>query len=153
MQKIRTSDEIDEPRRRFLAIAAGTIAALELGIETANAQMPRQLPAIKPGAHTSFSSLKQIDAGVLNVGYAEAGPSDGPAVLLLHGWPYDIHSYVDVAPMLASAGYRSVVPYLRGYGSTRFLSGEPVRNGQQSALAVDIIDLMDALKIEKAILA
>src|SRR3954447_2667595 len=78
MQKIRTSDEIDEPRRRFLAIAAGTIAALELGIETANAQMPRQLPAIKPGAHTSFSSLKQIDAGVLNMGYAEAGPSDGP---------------------------------------------------------------------------
>jgi pimeloyl-ACP methyl ester carboxylesterase len=153
MQKIRTSDEIDEPRRRFLAIAAGTIAALELGIETANAQTPRQLPAIKPGTHTSFGSLKQIDAGVLNVGYAEAGPADGPTVLLLHGWPYDIHSYVDVAPLLASAGYRSVVPYLRGYGATRFLSGETVRNGQQSALAVDIIALMDALKIEKAVLA
>jgi pimeloyl-ACP methyl ester carboxylesterase len=153
MQKIRTSDEIDEPRRRFLATAAGTIAALELGIETANAQTPRQLPAIKPGTHTSFGSLKQIDAGVLNVGYAEAGPADGPAVLLLHGWPYDIHSYVDVAPLLASAGYRSVVPYLRGYGATRFLSGETVRNGQQSALAVDIIALMDALKIEKAVLA
>jgi pimeloyl-ACP methyl ester carboxylesterase len=153
MQKIRTSDEIVEPRRRFLATAAGTIAALELGIETANAQTPRQLPAIKPGTHTSFGSLNQIDAGVLNVGYAEAGPADGPAVLLLHGWPYDIHSYVDVAPLLASAGYRSVVPYLRGYGATRFLSGETVRNGQQSALAVDIIALMDALKIEKAVLA
>jgi pimeloyl-ACP methyl ester carboxylesterase len=153
MQKIRTSDEIDEPRRRFLATAAGTIAALELGIETANAQTPRQLPAIKPGTHTSFGSLKQIDAGVLNVGYAEAGPADGPAVLLLHGWPYDIHSYVDVAPLLASAGYRVIVPYLRGYGTTRFLSGETVRNGQQSALAVDIVALMDALKIEKAVLA
>jgi len=85
MQKIRTSDEIDEPRRRFLATAAGTIAALELGIETANAQTPRQLPAIKPGTHTSFGSLKQIDAGVLKVGYAEAGPADGPPVFLLHG--------------------------------------------------------------------
>jgi pimeloyl-ACP methyl ester carboxylesterase len=101
----------------------------------------------------SFDSLKQIDAGVLNVGYAEAGPTDGPAVILLHGWPYDIHSYVDVAPLLAEAGYRVIVPYLRGYGTTRFLSSETLRNGQQSVLAVDIIALMDALKIEKAILA
>jgi pimeloyl-ACP methyl ester carboxylesterase len=101
----------------------------------------------------SFGSLKQIDAGVLNVGYAEAGPTDGPAVLLLHGWPYDIHSYVDVAPLLAEAGYRAIVPYLRGYGSTRFLSSETLRNGQQSVLALDIIALMDALEIEKAILA
>ena len=107
-------------------------------------------PAIKPGTQTSFGSLKQIDAGVLNVGYAEAGPADGPAVLLLHGWPYDIHSYVDVAPLLASAGYRVIVPYLRGYGTTRFLSSDTVRNGQPSALAVDVIALMDALKIEKA---
>src|SRR5438105_10219991 len=107
---------------------------------------------IKPGTNTSFGSLKQIDACVLNVGYAEAGPSDGRAVLLLHGWPYDIHSYVDVAPLLAKAGYRVIVPYLRGSGTTRFLSSETFRNGQQSVVALDIIALMDALKIEKAIL-
>ena len=111
------------------------------------------LPRIKPGTNTSFGALKQIDAGVLNVGYAEAGPADGPAVILLHGWPYDIHSFVDVAPLLASAGYRVIVPYLRGYGTTRFLSTETFRNGQPSAIAVDIIALMDALKIEKATLA
>ena len=101
----------------------------------------------------SFGSLKQIDAGVLNVGYAEAGPTDGPAVILLHGWPYDIHSYVDIAPLLAAEGYRAIVPYLRGYGTTRFLSSETLRNGQQSVLAIDITALMDALGIEKAILA
>jgi pimeloyl-ACP methyl ester carboxylesterase len=101
----------------------------------------------------SFGSPKQIDAGVLNVGYAEAGPTDGPAVILLHGWPYDIHSYVDAAPLLAEAGYRAIVPYLRGYGTTRFLSSETFRNGQQSVLALDTIALMDALKVEKAILA
>lgn len=97
------------------------------------------------GQNTSFASLKQIDAGLLNVGYAEAGPADGPAVILLHGWPYDIHSYVDVAPWLGAAGYRVIVPYLRGYGTTRFLSGETVRNGQPSVVAVDIVALMDAL--------
>jgi len=106
-----------------------------------------------PGANTSFAAPKQIDAGVLNVGYVEAGPSDGPAVVLLHGWPYDIHSFVEVAPLLAAAGYRVVVPYLRGYGTTRFLSGETLRNGQQSVLALDSIALMDALRIETAILA
>ncbi len=89
----------------------------------------------------------------MNVGYAEAGPANGPVVFLLHGWPYDIHTYVDVAPLLASAGYRVIVPYLRGYGTTRFLSSDTVRNGQQSAIAVDIIALMDALKIDKAIMA
>ncbi|HEX6557121.1 MAG TPA: alpha/beta hydrolase [Ktedonobacteraceae bacterium] len=104
------------------------------------------------GTSTSFSALKQIDAGVLNVGYAEAGKSDGPAVVLLHGWPYDIHSFVDVAPRLSQAGYRVIVPYLRGYGSTRFLSSITPRNGQQSVVAVDIIALMDALKIGRAIL-
>jgi pimeloyl-ACP methyl ester carboxylesterase len=111
------------------------------------------LPAIKPGTNTSFAALKQIDAGVLDVGYAEAGPADGPAVVLLHGWLYDIHSYVDVAPLLASAGYRVIVPYLRGYGSTRFLSGGTFRNRQQAVVAVDIIALMDALKIKKPIIA
>jgi pimeloyl-ACP methyl ester carboxylesterase len=111
------------------------------------------IPPIETGANTSFASLKQIDAGVLNIGYAEAGPADGPVVVLLHGWPYDIHSYVDVAPFLASVGYRVIVPYLRGYGSTRFLASDTVRNGQQSALALDIIELMDALAIGQATLA
>jgi pimeloyl-ACP methyl ester carboxylesterase len=106
-----------------------------------------------PGTNTSFASLKQINAGVLSVGYAEAGPATGPVVLLLHGWPYDIYSYVDVAPLLAQAGYRVIVPYLRGYGATRFLSDDTVRNGQQAALAVDAIALLDALQIERAIIA
>jgi len=97
--------------------------------------------------------MKQIDAGVLNVGYAEAGPANGAPVILLHGWPYDIHAFVDVAPLLAGAGYRVIVPHLRGYGTTRFRSSDAVRNGQPAALAVDVIDLMDALKIRKATLA
>ena len=147
------SEEIKHDRRRFLRHAVTTLAAAELVmIGSANAQTSK-VPTIKPGTHTSFGSLKQINAGVLNVGYAEAGSIDGPAVILLHGWPYDIHSYVDVAPLLASAGHRVIVPYLRGYGTTRFLSSETFRNGQQSALAVDVVDLMDALKIKKAILA
>ena len=106
-----------------------------------------------PATTASFGPLKQVDAGVLEVGYAEAGPAGGPAVLLLHGWPYDIHSYVEVTPLLAAAGYRVVVPHLRGYGTTRFRSGETFRNGQQSALAVDAVALMDALEIEQAIIA
>jgi pimeloyl-ACP methyl ester carboxylesterase len=106
-----------------------------------------------PGTSTSFGPLKQVDAGVLNVGYAEAGPTDGPAVVLLHGWPYDILSYVEVVPLLAAAGYRAIVPYLRGFGTTRFLSDATFRNGEQAALAVDVIALMDALAIERAILA
>jgi len=152
------SEEINLDRRRFFGAAAMTIAATQFGmIGSATAQTsktnPAIVPRIKPGTHTSFDSLKQIDAGVLNVGYAEAGPTDGPAVILLHGWPYDIHSFVDVAPLLAKAGYRAIVPYLRGYGTTRFLSSETFRNGQPSALAVDIIAFMDALKIQKAIIA
>jgi len=103
--------------------------------------------------NTSFAPLKQIDAGLLNIAYAEAGPADGPPVILLHGWPYDIYSFVDVTPLLASSGYRVIVPYLRGYGATRFLSSDTMRNGQPSAVAVDIIALMDALKIQKAVLA
>ena len=153
MEPIKTSEEVDHRRRRFFGTAAMTIAAAQLGMiggAAAQSGPAKTLPAIKPGTNTSFASLKQIDAGVLNVGYAEAGPADGPAVILLHGWPYDIYSYVDVAPLLASAGYRVIVPYLRGYGTTRFLSSETLRNGQPSAVAVDIIALMDALKIEKA---
>ena len=102
---------------------------------------------------TSFGALKQIEAGLLNVGYAEAGPADGQAVLLLHGWPYDIHTYVDVAPLLAAQGYRVIVPYLRGYGTTRFLRDDTVRNGQQSVVAVDAVALLDALDIQQAVLA
>ncbi len=152
------SEEINYDRRRFLGTAAMTIAAAQLSVSgSADAQASKAKPAgattIKQGTNTSFEPLKQIDAGLLNVGYAEAGPADGPAVILLHGWPYDIHSYVDVAPLLASAGYRVIVPYLRGYGTTRFLSSETFRNGQPSAVAVDIIAFMDALKIQKATIA
>src|SRR5258707_6940595 len=158
MKTGKTSGEIDLQRRRFFGTAAISIAAAQLILgDSAHAQpgkpKPGELPNIKPGTNTSFGPLKQVDAGVLNVGYAEAGPANGPAVILLHGWPYDIHSYVDVAPLLASAGYRVIVPYLRGYGTTRFLSGETVRSGQPSAVAADIVALMDALKIEKATLA
>ena len=152
------SEDINHDRRRFLSTASMTIAAAHLGMMgSANAQSsktkPADLPTVKPGTNTSFGPLKQIDAGLLNVGYAEAGPTTGPAVILLHGWPYDIHSYVDVAPLLAKAGYHVIVPYLRGYGTTRFLSSETFRNGQPSVVAIDIIALMDAIKIQQAILA
>jgi pimeloyl-ACP methyl ester carboxylesterase len=145
-------------RRGFLGTSAAgavTIAAAQLAtVGSADAQPGKaNLPKIRPGSNTSFAASKQIDAGVLNVGYAEAGPANGRTVILLHGWPYDIHCYVDVAPLLASAGYHVIVPYLRGYGATRFLSSETVRNGQPSAIAVDMIALMDAFKVEKAIIA
>jgi pimeloyl-ACP methyl ester carboxylesterase len=139
-------------RRRLLGAAVMAVAAAELGvIESARAQTSVAKQA-QPDADPSFGSLKQIDAGALSVGYAEAGPANGPPVLLLHGWPYDIYSFVEVAPLLASAGYRAIVPFLRGYGTTRFLSSETPRNGQQAVVAVDAIALMDALKIEKAVL-
>ena len=152
------SEPINHDRRRFFGTAAMTLAVAQYVVSgSAEAQSgkakPAELPRIKPGTNTSFATLKQIDAGVLNVGYAEAGPAAGPPVILLHGWPYDIHAFVDVAPLLASAGYRVIVPYVRGYGTTRFLSSETVRNGQPSAIAVDTIALMDALKIERATLA
>jgi pimeloyl-ACP methyl ester carboxylesterase len=149
------NEEISYPRRRFFGTAAVALAVAQIGmIRGANAQPGKTIPEDRPeaGANTSFASLKQIDTGVLSTGYAEAGPADGPPVILLHGWPYDIHSYVDVAPLLASAGYRVIVPYVRGCGTTRFLSSTTFRNGQQAAVAVDTIALMDALKIEKAIL-
>lgn len=140
----------------MMSSAAMALAAVPLG-SLSSAEPRPSTPgsnfAGSPEKHTSFAALKQINAGVLNVGYAEAGPADGPAVMLLHGWPYDIYSFVDVAPLLASAGYRVIVPYLRGYGPTRFLSEMTMRNGQQSVLAVDMIALMDALKIPKAIVA
>src|SRR5438876_3351780 len=147
------SEPINHDRRRFLGTVVLTVAAAELAMLGSADAQPGKINPIKPGTNTSFASLKQIDAGVLNVGYVEAGPANGPPVMLLHGWPYDIYSYVDVAPLLASAGYRVYVPYLRGYGSTRFLSSEAFRSGQPSAVAVDIIAFMDALKIEKATIA
>jgi pimeloyl-ACP methyl ester carboxylesterase len=152
------SDEINHFRRRFCGATALTLAAGPLGLfDAARGSIPEAAGSSSSGAQTgtrtSFAALKQIDAGALSVGYAEDGPADGPAVILLHGWPYDIHTYVDVAPLLAAKGYRVIVPYLRGYGSTRFLSTSAVRNGQQAVIAVDVIALMDALKIDKAIVA
>jgi pimeloyl-ACP methyl ester carboxylesterase len=149
---------LTENRRRFLSTAAMTFVATQVAVigsakAQSNTQKSAVLPTVKRGTNASFASLKQTNAGLLNVGYAEAGPADGPAVVLLHGWPYDIYSYVDVAPLLASAGYRVIVPYLRGYGTTHFISSHTARNGQQSVVAVDVIALMDALQIKQAILA
>jgi pimeloyl-ACP methyl ester carboxylesterase len=141
-RELLMSEEINRRRRRFLEIAALTVAAAQFALENP--------AAAQTAGQTTLDTLK---TGLLNVGYAEAGPADGKPVILLHGWPYDIYSFVDVAPMLASAGYRVVVPYLRGYGSTRFISDATFRNGQPSAIAVDIIELMNALKIDEATLA
>jgi pimeloyl-ACP methyl ester carboxylesterase len=151
------SQHSNPERRRFLGIAVLALAAAPLVM---NGRLFAQSGAaksgagpIKPGTHTSFAALKQVEAGVLNVGYAEAGPAEGPVVILLHGWPYDIYAFVDVVPVLASAGFRVIAPYLRGYGTTRFLSVDTPRNGQQAALAADVIALMDALKIDKTVVA
>ncbi|GLK72386.1 alpha/beta hydrolase [Ancylobacter dichloromethanicus] len=153
------TNDIDRQRRGLLGITALGLAALPFGaIPVAAAQSSAGEPSSPPraasarGAHTTFSALKHIDAGELKVAYAEEGPADGPPVLLLHGWPYDIHAYVDVAPILAAAGYRVLIPYLRGYGGTHFLAESTPRNGQQAALAVDAIAFLDALKIDKALL-
>lgn len=150
-------ERIDHRRRHLLGGAAMIAAAPLVIAVSANAQSGATDAAaattINPGTNTSFGSLKHIAAGVLNVGYAEAGPIDGPPVILLHGWPYDIHTYIDVAPLLAERGCRVIVPYLRGFGTTRFLSQGAPRNAQQSALGADVIALMDALGIEKATIA
>ncbi|GAA2475102.1 alpha/beta hydrolase [Streptomyces longisporus] len=141
-------------RRTFntaMGLGTGAAAASLAGLQGVSSAAPDL--ATTAGAHTSFPSLKQVKAGLLEVGYAELGPAHGPVVMCLHGWPYDIHSYVDVAPLLAAEGYRVIVPYLRGHGTTRFLSPRTFRNGQQSAIALDIIALMDALKIHKAVIA
>jgi pimeloyl-ACP methyl ester carboxylesterase len=151
------SQPTNPDRRRFLGTAAVTLAGAPFALSgTLFAQSGDAKPgsgAVRPGAHTSFAALKQIEAGVLDVGYAEAGPADGPVVILLHGWPYDIYAFVDVVPVLAQAGFRVIAPWLRGYGTTRFLANDTPRNGQQAALATDVIALMDALKIDKAVVA
>lgn len=151
MQRINAPEKIDHRRRYLLGCAAITISGVQLGL---GAPAAIAATAVVPEtSNGSFGPLKQIDAGALNAGYVEQGPADGAPVILLHGWPYDIHSFVDVAPLLASAGLRVIVPYLRGYGTTRLLSPDALRNGQPSALAVDTVDLMDALKIDRAVLA
>jgi pimeloyl-ACP methyl ester carboxylesterase len=152
------SSETNYDRRRFLSTAGMAIAAGELGMFSfvdiqSVGQHSAGAPSVNTQTSSPFGTLKQIDAGVLNVGYSESGPANGRPVILLHGWPYDIYSYVDVAPLLAAKGYRVIVPYLRGYGTTRFLSADTFRNGEQAALAVDVIALMDALRIEKAVVA
>ena len=137
-------------RRLFLGGAAvGLAAAAEFALASAARAEPAPAPAGRPLA--TFGALRQVDAGLLNVGYAELGPADGRVAILLHGWPYDIHSFADVAPRLAAAGYRVIVPHLRGHGTTRFLSASTLRNGQQAAVALDIIALMDALQIRTAV--
>jgi pimeloyl-ACP methyl ester carboxylesterase len=171
----KPGDEINQHRRRLLgaatmgvaaaadllpsqlsaAAAALTFTAAELGVVgAARAETkPAQLAPTNAGAKTSFAPLKQVDAGVLSIGYAEAGPANGSPVILLHGWPYDIHDYIDVAPLLAAQGYRVIIPHLRGHGSTRFLDPATPRAGQQAAIGVDVVALMDALNIPAAVLA
>lgn len=151
MNSTRTSEIVDHRRRRVIGAAAMTIVAAELGLNrSAQADSGETDKATASATQAAFGALKQIDAGVLSVGYTELGPTGGPPVILLHGWPYDIHTYADVAPLLAAKGHRVIVPHLRGYGTTRFLSDKTMRNGQQSAIAADIVALMDALGIEKA---
>jgi len=149
--------QLNNGRRQFLEAAAMALATGPLFmVSAASAQPGKPNPPAATGislnGNPSFDTIKQINAGVLNIGYAEAGPTNGPVVLLLHGWPYDIYSFADVAPLLTAKGYRVIIPYLRGFGTTRFLSDKTFRNGQPSAIALDIISLMDALKIDKAII-
>jgi pimeloyl-ACP methyl ester carboxylesterase len=139
-------------RRQFSLMAGVAAAGTALAGCTSRSAPTASVPTTAASAHTAFRSYRQVDAGLLNVGYAEDGPADGPPVILLHGWPYDIHSYVDVAPLLAARGFRVIVPFLRGFGSTTFLSDATVRNGQQAAVAQDVIALMDALDIPKAVI-
>jgi pimeloyl-ACP methyl ester carboxylesterase len=155
MDEINMRETIDHDRRCFFGAAAVTFAAAELGLIGATRAETNPSPpsVIKPGTNTSFGPLKQVDAGVLNVGYAELGPPNGSPVFLLHGWPYDIHDYIEVAPILAAQGYRVIVPHLRGHGSTRFLDTATPRSGQQAAIGVDVVALMDALKVPTAVLA
>jgi len=148
------SDQTLQSRRRFVGTAAITLAAGHQGLPSvASARPASGARGVAQAAARSFAPLKQIRAGLLDVAYAEDGPADGPVALLLHGWPYDIHTYVEVAPLLAAKGYRVIVPHLRGYGSTRFLSDSTPRNGQQAVFALDAIALLDALAIDKAVVA
>lgn len=155
MDKIVIREKVDQRRRLLMGATAVAATAIEFfgtaraaGIAGATTNANASVP---DGTPKSFGTIKQVNAGLLNVGFAENGPVDGPVVILLHGWPYDIHTYLDVAPILGSKGFRVIIPYLRGYGTTQFLSGETPRNGQQAVVALDVIALMDALKIGTAI--
>jgi len=156
--KSDVDNAIDPGRRRFLTTTAIAVAGAHLAgmrvapMQSAVAPVPSDAAAVRSSAASAFT-LHQINAGLLNVGYVDEGRRDAPAVVLLHGWPYDIHSFVDVTPRLVSAGYRVIVPYLRGYGTTRFLSNGTFRNGQPSAVAMDAVELMNALNIERATIA
>ena len=158
MEEVGIPVSVDQHRRRLFGAGALTLAATRLGMTRSAAAQSGNTktvppPTVAPGTNSTFGPLKRLGAGVLNVGYADVGPADGRPAILLHGWPYDIHSFVDAAPMLASAGYRVIVPYLRGYGATRFLSDATPRNGQPSAVAVDVIALMDALAVHAAVVS
>lgn len=151
------TNPIDPQRRRLLATTSTLAAASLLNLAASGSALAKAAPSSSStpvaGSATPFSDIRQIRAGTLDVGYVDVGPANGPVAVLLHGWPYDIHAFADVAPRLTAAGYRVIIPYLRGYGSTRFLSSDTPRNGQQAAIAADIIALMDALKIERAVIA
>lgn len=151
------TNPIDPQRRRLLATTSTLAAASLLNLAASGSALAKATPSSSNttggGGATPFSDIRQIRAGTLDVGYVDVGPANGPVAVLLHGWPYDIHAFADVAPRLTAAGYRVIIPHLRGYGSTRFLSADTPRNGQQAAIAVDIIALMDALKIERAVIA
>lgn len=151
------TNPIDPQRRRLLATTSTLAAASLLNLAASGSALAKATlsssNATGGGGATRFSDIRQIRAGTLDVGYVDVGPANGPVAVLLHGWPYDIHAFADVAPRLTAAGYRVIIPHLRGYGSTRFLSADTPRNGQQAAIAVDIIALMDALKIERAVIA
>ena len=146
----RNNDPVVVDRRQFLRVAAAGLTMASLGRQSVAVTTTA---SSQPGTPSRLGRLKQVDAGDLNVGYAETGPDNGPVAILLHGWPYDIHSFVEVAPVLAGAGFRVIVPYLRGFGTTCFRSSATIRNAQQSVLAHDVIELMDALRINQAILA
>jgi len=147
-------ERMNRSRREFLGLSAAALASTGLVAENGGTHAATADSVSMSGSNIelAFDQMKRIDAGVLNIGYAEVGPSSGSPVILLHGWPYDIHCYADVAPILASKGYRVIIPYLRGYGTTRFISNETPRNGQPSAIAQDIVSFMDALKISKAVI-
>jgi pimeloyl-ACP methyl ester carboxylesterase len=148
------SDPMPFDRRHLFEIALTALAVPDALVNASNRPRPRPAPNNgQAESDTTLGRLKQVAAGVLNVGYAEAGPADGSPVILLHGWPYDIHSFIDVVPLLVARGRRVIVPYLRGYGTTNFLSSDMLRNAQPSALALDVIALMDALGIQKAVVA
>ena len=155
MKMTQSNNKTNARRRRFVSTSVLAFALTQLGaLGMANAQAADAAPAapaVKADTHAAFGALKHVKAGLLDVAYAEVGPADGPVVILLHGWPYDIYSYADVAPILAAKGYRVLIPYARGYGDTHFLSAKTLRNGEPAALAQDVIDFMDALKIKQAV--